>query len=47
VLDSLPDSIIIANTKQISYLNQEAWKMLNCQSQKDELVDMDTVFCLD
>ena len=30
VLDSLPDGIIIADNKQISYLNQEAWKLLGC-----------------
>mgnify|MGYP001948329562 CR=1 FL=1 len=30
VLDTLPDGIIIADSAQINYLNQEAWKLLGC-----------------
>jgi nitrogen-specific signal transduction histidine kinase len=46
-LDSLPDAIIIANKKKISYLNQQAWKLLNCQSNGDDVIDINEVFCLD
>lgn len=47
VLDSLPDAIIIAGKKQISYLNQQAWKLLNCQQIDADDVDINNVLCLD
>ena len=47
VLDSLPDGIIIADSKQISYLNQEAWKLLGCQATSDECTHIEDIVCLD
>jgi len=47
VLDSLPDGIIIADSKQISYLNQEAWKLLGCQATSDDYINIEDVVCLD
>lgn len=47
MLDSLPDGVIIADSKQISYLNQEAWKLLGCQSTSDEMTNIEDVVCLD
>lgn len=47
VLDTLPDAIIIANKQDISYLNQEGWKFLKCQSAMADVVDMASVFCID
>ena len=47
VLDSLPDGIIIADNKQISYLNQEAWRLLGCQSTQDEYTNIEDVYCHD
>ena len=47
MLDSLPDGIIIADPKQISYLNQEAWKLLGCQSTSDECLNIEDIVCMD
>lgn len=47
VLDSLPDGIIIADSKQINYLNQEAWKLLGCQSTQDDCANIEDIVCLD
>lgn len=47
VLDSLPDAIIIAGKRQISYLNQQAWKLLNCQAINGDDVEINNVLCLD
>ena len=47
VLDSLPDGIIIADSKQINYLNQEAWKLLGCQATSDECTNIEDIVCLD
>lgn len=47
MLDSLPDGVIIADSKQISYLNQEAWKLLGCQATSDDCINIEDVVCLD
>ena len=47
MLDSLPDGIIIADNKQINYLNQEAWKLLGCQSNQEECTNIEDIVCLD
>ena len=47
VLDALADGIIIADSNQINYLNQEAWKLLGCQATSDECTNIEEVVCLD
>ena len=46
-LGTLPDGVIIADSRNINYMNQKAWKLLGCQATSDELVSIDDVVCLD
>lgn len=39
VLDALPDAIIIANSKQSSYANFEAWDLLNCKTERKQITN--------
>ena len=47
VLDELPDGVIIADIDNISYLNQEAWKLLGCQAREEDPETINDIMCID
>ena len=46
MLEDLPDGIVIADAKQISYINCEAWNLLSCMKIADGNT-IDDIVCLD
>lgn len=46
MLEDLPDGIVIADAKQISYINCEAWNLLSCMKIGDGNT-IDEIVCLD
>ena len=36
VLDCMSEAIVIASPTQATYINEEAWKLFNCQQKRNE-----------
>jgi hypothetical protein len=37
VLQKMPDAILIADSKGLKYINEEAWKLFNCFTEAAEI----------
>ena len=46
-MDYLPDGVVIADKHNINYINSEAWKILRCTTNDEEVEDISNVFCQD
>ncbi len=44
-MDYLPDGVVIADKHNINYINSEAWKILRCKTNDEEVEDISNVFC--
>jgi nitrogen-specific signal transduction histidine kinase len=47
VLDTLPDPVIIVDQDKISYMNSEAWSLLNCVGSLADVENFNLVSCID
>ena len=47
VLDTLPDPVIIVDQDKISYMNSEAWSLLNCVGCLADVENFNLVSCID